>query len=37
VWRDLRFGMEYVHGTRKNLSGVSGKANRIEAMLQYSF
>ena len=37
VWGDLRFGMEYVHCTRKNLSGVSGKANRIEAMLQYSF
>ena len=37
VWGDLRFGLEYVHGTRKDLSGLSGKASRIEAMLQYSF
>lgn len=37
LWGDLRVGVEYLHGTRKNISGVSGKANRLEAMLQYSF
>lgn len=34
---DLRVGVEYLHGTRKNISGQSGKANRFEAMVQYSF
>lgn len=37
LWGDLRIGAEYLHGTRKNISGISGKANRFEAMLQYSF
>lgn len=37
LWGDLRVGAEYLHGTRKNVSGISGKANRFEAMLQYSF
>lgn len=37
LWGDLRVGAEYLHGTRKNISGISGKANRFEAMLQYSF
>ncbi len=37
VWGDLRLGLEYLHGTRKDKSGLSGKSNRIEAMLQYSF
>ncbi len=37
LWGDLRIGAEYIHGTRKDLSGMSGKANRLEAMLQYSF
>lgn len=37
VWGDLRVGAEYLHGTRKDISGLSGHANRIEAMLQYSF
>lgn len=37
VWGDLRLGVEYLHGTRKDISGLSGKSNRIEAMLQYSF
>lgn len=37
VWGDLRLGLEYIHGTRKDISGQSGKANRVEAMVQYSF
>lgn len=37
LWGDLRIGAEYLHGTRKNISGISGNANRFEAMLQYSF
>ena len=37
VWGDLRIGLEYLHGTRKNVDGQSGHANRVEAMLQYSF
>lgn len=36
-WGDLRIGAEYIHGTRKNISGESGHANRLMAMLQYSF
>ncbi len=34
---DLRLGLEYLHGTRKDISGLSGHANRIAGMLQYSF
>ena len=37
VWGDLRVGVEYLHGTRKDISGLSGKSNRVEAALQYSF
>ena len=37
VWGELRVGVEYLHGTRKDISGISGHANRLEAMLQYSF
>ncbi len=37
VISDLRIGFEYLHGTRKDISGLSGHANRLEAMLQYSF
>lgn len=37
IWGDLQLGAEYIHGTRKDYSGLSGKANRINAMLQYSF
>ena len=37
LWGDLRIGAEYIHGTHKDISGLSGKANRLEAMLQYSF
>lgn len=36
-WDDFRLGIEYLHGTRKNYDGESGHANRIAAMLQYSF
>ena len=34
---DFRIGAEYIFGTRTNYSGESGKANRIMAMIQYSF
>lgn len=34
---DLRFGLEYLHGVRNNLNGESGHANRLEAMVQFSF
>lgn len=36
-WGDLRLGLEYIHGTRKNADGEHGRANRFEAMVQYSF
>lgn len=34
---DLRFGIEYLHGRRCDVSGIEDHANRFEAMLQYSF
>lgn len=34
---DLRLGVEYLWGSRKNYSGEHGHANRIEAMLQFNF
>lgn len=34
---DLQFGLEYLHGTRRNVDGVSNTANRIELMAKYSF
>lgn len=37
LWDDLRIGAEYIHGTRKNIGDESGHANRLMAMLQYSF
>lgn len=37
IMPELRLGLEYIHGTRKDISGVSGHANRIEAALQYDF
>lgn len=37
VLNDLRLGIEYLHGNRKNIGGESGKANRVEAMIQYNF
>lgn len=37
VLGDLRVGVEYLHGTRKNINGESGHANRLEAMVQFSF
>lgn len=37
IIEDLRIGVEYLHGNRKNYNHESGKANRIMAMLQYSF
>ncbi|MDE6464209.1 MAG: porin [Muribaculaceae bacterium] len=36
-WSDLTIGLEYVHGTRKNADGQAGRANRITALVQYSF
>lgn len=35
--QDLRLGLEYLHGQRKNSDGLSGRANRIEAMIQMNF
>lgn len=37
VWDELRVGVEYLHGTRCDVGGLNGRANRFEAMLQYSF
>lgn len=37
VWGDLRVGLEYLHGTHKEINGLSGHANRLNALLQYSF
>lgn len=34
---DLRIGVEYLHGIRTDIGGHSGHANRLEAMVQYSF
>lgn len=33
----LQGGVEYVHGTRKNVNGMNAGANRVEMMLKYSF
>lgn len=34
---DLRLGLEYLYGMRKNYDNSTGQANRIAAMMQYSF
>lgn len=34
---ELQFGLEYLHGRRTEMSGINGKANRIQAMVKYSF
>lgn len=34
---DLTVGAEYLYGRRKNYSGETGRANRIMALLQYTF
>lgn len=34
---DLRLGLQYIYGNRADLSGVHGHANRVNAMIQYSF
>lgn len=34
---DLRIGFEYLHGSRTNVNKESGHANRIKAMVQFSF
>lgn len=36
-WSDLTIGLEYTHGTRKNADNLHGRANRVQAMIQYSF
>lgn len=36
-WSDLTIGLEYIHGTRKDANAEHGRANRVEAMIQYSF
>lgn len=40
VWTFIKygtFGVEFLHGARKNISGESGDANRINALLRYNF
>ncbi len=32
-----QLGLEYLHGTRENMNGNFGSANRIQAMVQYNF
>lgn len=34
---ELQIGLEYLHGTRTDMSGLSGHANRIQTMVKYSF
>lgn len=34
---ELQLGVEYVHGTRTDMSHLSGHANRVQAMVKYSF
>lgn len=34
---DLQLGVEYLHGSRRNMDGMSNGANRIQAMVKYSF
>ncbi len=34
---DFQVGVEYLHGIRRNIDGASNTANRIEAMVKYSF
>lgn len=34
---DLLIGVEYIHGSRKNIDNAHGEANRLNAMLKYSF
>ncbi len=34
---DLMIGAEYLHGTRRDVSGVGNSANRIDVMVKYSF
>lgn len=34
---NLRFGAEYLHGWRKDYSGLTGNANRLNLLVQYSF
>ena len=33
----FQVAMEYLHGTRTNMSGEKNSANRIQAMVQYNF
>lgn len=34
---DLRLGLQYIYGNRADMSGIHGHANRVTAMIQYSF
>lgn len=34
---DLQFGLEYLHGRRTNMDHEHGTANRLQAMIKYSF
>jgi hypothetical protein len=37
VTPNCKLGIEYLHGTRENANGESGKANRLQAMVSYDF
>lgn len=40
VWTFIKYGtigIEFLHGKRENISGESGNANRINALLRYNF
>ena len=34
---NCRFALEYLHGSRKNMNGDKGEANRLSLMVQYNF
>ena len=34
---DLQIGVEYLHGSRRDMNGESDSANRLQAMVKYSF
>ena len=36
-FEDMQVGVEYLHGARHNMDGDHGSANRIIAMVKYSF
>ena len=37
VFADLQVGLEYLHGSRTNVNGLSGDANRVQGLIKFSF